>query len=49
MIIYELTPLEAGAAADFTIGLETEKFEDRKADKFVGRQNARSDRDRVRA
>ena len=45
----ELTPLEAGAATDFAIGLEAEKFEDRKADKFVGRQNARSDRDRVRA
>jgi hypothetical protein len=49
MIIYELTPLEAGAATDFTIGSDEEKFEDRNVDNFVGRQNARVDRDRVRA
>jgi release factor glutamine methyltransferase len=49
MIIYELTPVEAAAATDFTIGSDAEKFEDRNVDNLVGRQNARVDRDRVRA
>jgi release factor glutamine methyltransferase len=49
MIIYELTPLEAGAATDFTIGSDAEKFEERDVDNLVGRQNARVDRDRLRA
>jgi release factor glutamine methyltransferase len=49
MIIFELTPLEADAAADLTIGSDAENFEDRNVDNFVGRQNARVDRDRVRA
>ena len=49
MIIYELTPLEASAATYSNIGSEAEKFEDRKADKFVSREHARIDRDRVRA
>jgi release factor glutamine methyltransferase len=49
MIIYELTPLAAAAPTYSDIGSEAEKFEDRKEDKFVTRQNARIDRDRVRA
>jgi hypothetical protein len=49
MIIFELTPLEADAAADLTIGSDAENFEDRNVDNFVGRQNARVDPDRVRA
>jgi methylase of polypeptide subunit release factors len=49
MIIYELTPLEAGAGMDSTIGSDVEPLEDRKADNFMGRQDARADRDRVRA
>ena len=49
MIIYELTPLEAAVAADSAIGSDAENFEDRNVDNFVGRQNARVDRDRVRA
>jgi hypothetical protein len=49
MIIYELTPLEAGAATYFTIDSDAESLEDRKVDNFVGRQDARVDRDRVRA
>jgi hypothetical protein len=49
MIIYELTPLEADSAADLTIGTDADNFEDRNADNFVGRQNARVDRNHVRA
>ena len=49
MIIFELTPLEADAAADLTIGSDAENFEDRNVDNFVGRQNARVDPDRIRA
>lgn len=41
MIIYELTPLELGAATAPSIG--------QGADHFVGRQGARDDRDRIRA
>jgi release factor glutamine methyltransferase len=49
MIIYELTPLEADAATDPTVGSDAENFEDRKADNLVGSQHARVDRDHVRA
>ena len=49
MIIYELTPLEAGSGADSSIGLHVETLEDRKADNSIGRQDARADRDRVQA
>ena len=49
MIIYELAPLEGGSGADSSIGLHVETLEDRKADNFIGRQDARADRDRVRA
>ena len=49
MIIYELTPLEAAAGTDSTIGSDVETSEDRKADTFMGRQDARADRDRIRA
>jgi len=49
MIIYELTPLEAGAATASTIGPAPENFEGLHADKFVGRKDARANRDRVQA
>jgi release factor glutamine methyltransferase len=56
MIIYELTPLEAGAATYPIIGSDAGNFEDRKADNFVNRQDASVgfqdapvDCDRVRA
>ena len=42
MIIYELTPLEPGAASSFRASV-------RAADNFVDHQHARDDRDRVRA
>ena len=49
MNIYELTPLESGAATHFNVGAEQENFQDRKSDNLVGRQDARVDRRRVRA
>jgi hypothetical protein len=48
MIIYELTPVETGAAASSSEALEAENFENREAD-FVGRQDARVDLNRVQA
>ena len=49
MDIYELTPLESGAATHFNVVAEQENFQDRKADNLVGRQDAQVDRRRVRA
>jgi release factor glutamine methyltransferase len=48
MIIYELTPIETGAAASSGEGSEVENLEDRDAH-FVDRRDARVDRNRVRA
>src|ERR1700729_1784318 len=49
MIIYELTPLELGAATYSNAGSGADNFEDLEADNFVGRQDARVNCNRVRA
>jgi release factor glutamine methyltransferase len=49
MIIYELTPTKLGGATTSNVVSAADKFEDRKVDNFVSRQDARVDGDRVQA